>query len=185
MPVSSVAQRRSWLAIRSALGGRSGLIAVPVWSQDVAPYASGGYEEGSLVPHSDLSTFSDGTEYSQGAMSIKTVGVSAIGQTTIRLRVISGSSDLSGVRFSYEHALYETGRIIQEEDGVITVSISPTVRSLIPSDADLEFDEPTCLCHLSSDDQMGAGVDPVPFERRSVSFVEATDYWNKLALGLV
>ncbi len=185
IPVSSVDQRRSWLAIRNTLSGRSGLVVVPVWSQDVAPYASGKYEGNIEVPHSDQTPFSDGTMYTQGSISIQSAGVTPIGQTTIRLRVVRGSRNLSGVRFSYAHALYETGRIIEDDGDTVTLAISPTIRATIPDHADLEFDEPTCLCHLSSDDQMGAGVDPVPFERRSVSFVEANDYWNKLALGLV
>ncbi|NTA58104.1 hypothetical protein G6L32_05565 [Agrobacterium tumefaciens] len=185
IPMSSVEQRRSWLAIRKALAGRSGLIAVPVWSQDVAPYVSGKFEPEALTPHSDASPFSDGTEYVQGAISVRSVGVTGIGQTVIKLRVMHGALDLAGVRFSFEHALYETGPLIDVTEDIVTVPISPTVRATIPDDAELEFDRPTCLCHLSSDDQMGAGVDPVPFERRSVSFVEANDYWNKLALGLV
>jgi len=185
VPVSSVAQRRTWLAIRKALGGRSGLIAVPVWSQDVAPFASGKFEPPTLTPHSDQTPFSDETFYRQGSISIRSAGVTGIGQAIIRLRVLNGSPDLAGVRFSYAHALYETGPIIEADGDVVTVSISPTVRATIPDGVELEFDDPTCLCHLASDDQMAAGVDAVPFERRSVSFVEANDYWNQLALGLV
>jgi hypothetical protein len=185
VPVHSVAQRRTWLAIRKALGGRSGLVAIPVWSQDVAPYASGEFEPQALTPHSDSAPFSDDSEYVQDAIIIRSVGVTGIGQTVIRLRIVHGVTDLAGVRFSFEHALYETGPLIDVDGDIVTVPISPTIRATIPADAELEFDRPTCLCHLSSDDQMGAGVDPVPFERRSVSFVEATDYWNRLALGLV
>ncbi|MDO5895125.1 hypothetical protein [Agrobacterium sp. Azo12] len=185
VPVSSVAQRRTWLAIRTALGGRSGLIAVPAWSQDVAPYASGMFEEPVFVPHDDDTPFSDGSLYRQGAIAVQSVGETAIGATVIKLRVINAEDNLVGVRFSYQHALYETGPAIDVDGDVWTVPLSTTIRATIPDGADLEFDNPTCLCHLASDDQMGALVDPVPFERRSVSFIEANDYWNQLALGLI
>ncbi|MCM2455299.1 hypothetical protein HGO37_07880 [Rhizobium sp. CG4] len=185
VPVSSVAQRRTWLAIRAALGGRSGLIAVPAWSQDVAPYASGMFEEPVFVPHDDDTAFSDGTLYQQSSISIQTVGETNIGATVIKLRVLQAEADLVGVRFSFEHALYETGPVVEVDGDIWTVSLSTTVRATIPDGADLDFDNPTCLCHLASDDQMGALVDPVPFERRSVSFIEANDYWNQLALGLI
>lgn len=185
IPVNDPAQRRTWLAIRNALGGRAGLIAVPAWSQDVSPYASGEFEPVARVPHSDGTSFSDGSRYRQGAIAVQSVGVTAIGATVIRLRIIKADANLVGVRFSYEHALYETGPVIDIDGDIWTVPISPTVRAVIPDGADLEFDDPTCLCHLATDDQMGAGVDPVPFERRSVSFLEANDYWNKLALGLI
>jgi hypothetical protein len=183
VPVASVAQRRTWLAIRAALSGKAGLIAVPAWSQDVAPYVSGSFEKTSLLPHSDGTGFSDGTMYRQGAIAVQTVGNTPIGATVIKMRIINAEANLVGVRFSYQHALYETGPAIEVDGDVWTVPVSTTVRAAIPDGADLEFDDPTCLCHLASDDQMSALVDPVPFERRSVSFVEANDYWNQLALG--
>lgn len=185
VPVHSPAQRRTWLAIRRDLGGRPGLVAVPAWSHDVAPFASGEFEPEILTTHADETAFSDGSKYLQGAISIRSVGVTGIGQTVIRLRVVHGSLDLSGVRFSYGHALYETGRLMDLDGNIATVSIWPTVRATIPADAELEFDRPTCLCHLASDDQLAAGVDALQFERRSVQFVEATDYWYRLAKGLI
>jgi len=42
---------------------RSGLIAVPAWSRDAAPYVSGEYEPSGLVPHDDDSLFDDDTPY--------------------------------------------------------------------------------------------------------------------------
>lgn len=180
------AQWQTWQAIRQKLGGRSGLIAVPVRASLSAPYVSGAFEVVSEVPHSDGSTFNDGTEYVQGAISVVTEGVTAVGATTIRLRIIKAAANLVGVRFSYNHALYETGPAISIDGDVWEVPISPTVRELIPAGADLEFDRPTCLCHLAEDRGMDVGQDAIAKNARpSVSFIEATDYWNQLALGLV
>ncbi|THV13727.1 hypothetical protein [Rhizobium rhizophilum] len=180
------AQWQTWQAIRQKLGGRSGLIAVPVRSALSAPYVSGSFEPMPETKHSDGSTFSDGSLYVQGAISVKSVGVTAIGATTIRLRVIHADSNLVGVRFSCNHALYETGPVISVDGDVWEVPISPTVRELIPADCDLEFDRPTCLCHLADDRGMDVTQEAVSrTSYPSLRFVEATDYWNALALGLV
>jgi len=176
---------RTWNAIRQALGGRAGLVAVPAWSFDVSPYVSGQREQVGQVLHDDDTSLDDGSPYEQGAISIVSDGVTPIGATIINLRIINAAQDLAGVRFSYNHALYETGRVVAIDGDIWTVSIWPGVRELIPSGSDLEFDMPTCLCHLQDDRGMDGGLTPIEFEQRSVSFVEATDYWNKLALGLV
>jgi hypothetical protein len=182
--IYSRAQRQTWTAIRQMLGGKAGLIAVPAWSFDTAPYVSGEFEQPGTVTHDDDTLFDDGTPYIQGAISVVTEGNTPIASTTIRLRVIKAAADLVGVRFSYSHALYETGPVIDNDGDIWTVSISPTVRELIPAGASLEFDMPTCLCHLTEDRGMDGGVNNIAFEQRSVSFTEATDYWNRLALGL-
>jgi hypothetical protein len=176
---------QTWQALRQKLGGRAGLIAVPVRSGLSAPYESGRFEAMPATTHSDGSTFSDQSHYVQGAISVKSVGVTAIGATTIKLRIIKADESLVGVRFSYNHALYETGPLIAVEDDVWEVPISPSVRELIPADADLEFDQPTCLCHLADDRGMDVTQESIARNSYpSLRFVEATDYWNALAVGL-
>lgn len=178
-------QWRTWQAIRQKLGGRSGLIAVRVPSGLSAPYVSGKFEPAIDLPHSDDSLFDDDSAYEQGAISVVTDGNTPIGSTSIRLKIIKAAADLVGVRFSYNHALYETGPVIAMDGDIWTVSISPSVRELIPSGADLEFDRPTCLCHLSEDRGMDVQQDAIGKNASpNVSFTEATDYWNRLALGL-
>jgi hypothetical protein len=183
--IHTKAQRLTWNAIRQSLGGQAGLIAVPAWSRDVAPYASGSYEPSILVPHSDGSTFSDGTSYRQPAISVVTVDDTPIGATIMKLRIIQADENLVGSRFSYQHALYETGPAIDITGDVWTLPVWPTVRAMIPDGSNLEFDMPTCLCRLMEDRGMDGGVNSIEFEQRSVAFVEANDYWNQLALGLI
>lgn len=174
-------QWKIWQAIRQKLGGRSGLIAVRVPSSLSAPYASGHFEPASEVPHDDDTPFDDDTEYLQGAISVVTVGVTPIASTSIKLRIINAEADLVGVRFSFNHALYETGPAIEIDGDTWTVPISPSVRELIPDGADLNFDRPTCLCHLAEDRGMDISQDAIAKNTRpNVSFVEATDYWNSL-----
>lgn len=175
-------QWRTWQAIRTALGGRSGLIAVPVRASLSAPYASGRFEAATETTHDDGSFSDDGAHWIQPAIDIVSDGVTPTGSTTMRLRIVNADSNLSGVRFSYNHALYETGLILSADDDIVTVSISPTVRELIPSGAELNFDRPTCLCHLADDRGMDITQDAIAKNSRpNVSFIEATDYWNDLA----
>lgn len=185
IPLHTVAQRRAFDAIGSALGGSSGLIAVPAWAIDSAPYASGQTEPLIDVPHDDGATFSDGTRYRQGAISVISQGVTPIGATVMSMRLINGDEDLSGVRFSYRHALYTTGQAISIEGDVWTVRVAPSIAELIPSESDLEFDRPTCICNLAEDNGLQRAVNSARFDQVSVSFVENTDYWYKLAKGLI
>lgn len=171
-------QWQTWQAIRQYLGGRAGLIAVRVRASLAAPYSSGAFEPSIETPHSDESLFSDDTPYVQGAISVVTEGVTAVGATQIKLRVINAASNLVGVRFSYQHALYETGPVIAVDGDLWTLPIWPSVRATIPAGADLEFDSPTCLCHLAEDRGMDIPQDAITkFSLPSVTFTEATDYW--------
>lgn len=176
---------RTWNAIRTRLGGRSGLVVVCAKSGLVAPYPGGRFVAPARVPHSDGTPFSDGTLYEQDAISVVSVGMTMIGATVMKLRIINADDDLVGVRFSFDHALYETGPAIDIDGDVWTVPVSPSVRADIPDGAELNFGSPTCLCRLADDRGMDITNDRI--ERvayPSVSFVEATDYWNRLALGL-
>ncbi|THK38102.1 hypothetical protein EHS39_11485 [Ensifer sp. MPMI2T] len=174
-------QWQTWEAIRDHLGGMAGLIAVRVQSSLSAPYASGQFEPVIETDHSDDSLFDDDTPYTQGAISVVTDGVTAVGATSIRLRIINAAPNLVGARFSYNHALYRTGPVTSVAGDIWTVPISPSVRELIPAGADLEFDQPTCLCHLAEDRGMDVDQNAVgKFSLPSVSFVEAVDYWSSL-----
>lgn len=185
IPLHGVDRRRTWDAIDTMLSGSAGRIIVPAWSFDSAPYASGREEEPVAVPHEDETSFSDGSLYIQGAISVKSHGVTAVGATVIALRLIQGAVDLSGVRFSFRHALYKTGEVLSIAGDIWTVRVTPSVRELIPADADLEFDRPTCVCRLAEDAGLRRSTTAERFERTNVSFLEDTDYWYKVAKGLL
>jgi hypothetical protein len=179
-------QWRAWNAIRTHLGGKSGYIAVRVPSSLSAPYASGSFESRGRETNDDGTPFDDGSEWQQGAISVVADTLTPIGSTIIKLRIVKAAADLAGVRFSFNHALYETGAAIETDGDIWTVPLSTTVRELIPAGTELEFDAPTCLCKLADDRGMDITQDAIAKGTRpNVSFVEATDYWNDLALGLV
>lgn len=178
-------QLRVWEAIKDILSGSSGRIAIPVWTHQSAPRigSTGSYEASPNVPHDDDTEFSDGTEYEQGEITVTVEETVGIGATVIKLRVVNAEPDLSGVLFSYNHALYRTGQAIDVDGDVWTVRISPSVVAEIPSGATLEFDLPTCLCNLSDDRGMDNGANIARNEAVGVSFVQDMHYWNILAVG--
>lgn len=179
--LATTAQKRTWNAIDAILGGASGRIAVPAYAMDTAPFVGDVEEKAALLPHSDGTLFSDGAGYLQSPISVVSVGTTAIGARSMKMRIIEGVADLSGVRFSFEHALYETGQVTEIDGDIWTLNITPSVRALIPDGADLEFYRPTCICQLSEDTGLQRSINANRFEQRSVSFVEDTLYWSELA----
>ena len=183
IPISTTEHRRSWNAIRTLLSGQAGLIHVPIWSRDTAPYASGLYEAAVTVPFDDDTTFDDGSEFWQGAISLKAAADVSIGATSMQIEIVDAAEDLAGIRFSYDGAAYETGSAILVSGNIWSVTISPSVRAAIPAGADLEADEPTCICRLEDDRGMDIRLSLSQVDYPSVAFVEATDYWNDLAVA--
>lgn len=185
----SAAMRRTWGAIDTALSGMSGLVVVPAWSHDVAPYAE---PDCNRVPdlvettHDDGTDFDDGSAYAQGLIDIEMAAFAPVGSTVATIRIIAGAPNPAGIRFSYQHALYRTGRVLQEMAAdTWRVELSTAVRMPIPVGAKLEADRPTCLCHLSRDDGMSLDFSGFVPDTATVEFVEAVDFWNDLAMGRV
>lgn len=181
--------RRTWGAIDTALAGMAGLVAVPAWSHDVAPYAD---PDCNRVPprietlHDDDTLFEDDTAYVQGQIDMEMATFAPLGATVVTIRIIAGAPEPSGIRFSYQHALYRTGRIIQQvSENSWQVELATAVRMAIPAGAALEADRPTCLCRLATDDGMALDFSGFRPDTASVEFLEAVDFWTDLASGLV
>lgn len=183
VPLKTPAERRMWNAVAEHCGGMAGFLAVPVPSLDSAPWPAGTRDGQILTSHSDGSSFSDGSRYAQPAIGVTLVSAAAIGDTSLTLRIGFGIAELAGVRFSYQHAMYRTGLPTLIDGTDWTVPVSPAVRAAIPAGAALEFGMPTCLVRLAGDRQMDVGLSAGWFDRRDVAFVEASDYWNDLAVA--
>lgn len=183
--ISNRRQQRTFEAIKGLVSGSAGRVAVPIYAPKRAPYVNGTSAAPIVMPHSDGSFFNDGSGYQQGAISALSVGTTPIGSTSIRIRMVQGDADVVGTLFSYNHALYSIHQVTDVDGDVQTVRITPTVREFIPSGADLQFDEPTCLCNIAEDSGMDDGENFEGYQLVTVSFVEDTDYWSRLALGLV
>jgi hypothetical protein len=179
----TVARRRIWNAFRVSLSGASGSFVIPVWSFDTSPWAAGTVEGKSLTPHSDDSPFDDESLYEQPTI-IVTMGVAAaLGDTSVTLRIGYGIDELTGTRFSYNHALYELGIPTAVVDDLWTMPVFPAIRAAIPIDAALEFDLPTCRVRLASDREMDVSLTAGGFDRADVSFREDTAFWNDAAIS--
>lgn len=181
---SNFDQARTWNALRVAIGGAAGLVAVPVCSTSL--WAGLGIESFAPVEttHDDETLFDDDTPYVQGNVQLEMASFAALGSTVVTLRLVD-LENVSGVRFSYQHAMYETGRVLSQPTATTyQVEIFPAIRAPIPADAILEAERPTVLCHLASDTEMDRDPTVTGTGRPSVGFVEAVDYWNDLALGL-
>jgi hypothetical protein len=178
--LTNAAQRRVFNALATHCSGMATPIVVPVWSHDTAEWPAGSVFGQYLTPHSDGSSFDDGGLYAQPAIVVETVNAVSIGATSLTLRIVSGISELVGVRFSYQHALYQSGFPTLVDGPDWTVPVAPAVRAPIPAGAELEFGMPTCLVRLASDREMDTRFSAGFFDRVDVAFVEATDHWSDL-----
>lgn len=179
--MSTPAERRMWNSVAEHCGGMAGLLEVPAWSFDSAPWPDGAVDGLLLTSHSDGSSFDDGSLYAQPAIGVTLVNAIAIGATSVTLRIGFGIEELAGVRFSYQGALYRAGLPTLIAGSDWTVPVSPTIRAPIPAGAELEFGLPTCIVRLASDREMDVNFSRGGVDRRDVAFVEAADYWNDLA----
>lgn len=179
--LATVADRRQWNGLRTAMGGMAGTMAIRIWSFDTAPWAAG-TEDGRtiLIPHDDDTPFEDETMYSQSTIGVRAGTAIALGATSITLRIIYGIDELMGTRFSYQHALYELGIPTSVVGDLWTMPVFPAIRAAIPINADLEFDLPTCLVHLATDNAMDVRLSAGEVDFVDVSFKENVSYWNDL-----
>ena len=177
-------RRRLWNALRVTTCGMPGLLAIPVWSHDSAAWPANADRRGMIrTRHSDHTKHSDHTPYVQKSIMLEAAQAAAIGDTVMMLRVTMGIEGVYGIRFSYKHALYETGFPREGSgEGVWVVPVFPAVRAPIPEGAALESTMPTCLVHLLADNAMDTTFTAGFFDKVDVEFVEACDEWNDRAL---
>jgi hypothetical protein len=181
IPIHEETRRRIFHRVRTDLNGRAGLVVVPAYAEDSSPWASGIAEDAAVTEFTDGTRFTDGTGFRERAIDVRMGSTAPIGATVVTLRVIRGTAP-SGVRFSYHHALYETGSILEQlDEDTFRVTVFPALREGIGKGAYLEFDRPTCLCHLADDRGMELPSGIAKLYRVDVGFVEATDYWNDRA----
>ena len=181
--LGKTAQRRLWNAVGTHAGGMAGLLAVPVWSYDSAPWPANSVPGLYLPVPLAGASFGYGSQYVQPAIAVEAVADVPLGATSLSLRAIDGIDDLAGVRFSYRHALYKTGIPTSVDGNVWTLPVTPPVRAPIPAGAALEFSLPTCLVRLASDREMDVNFSVNKIDKRDVAFVEAADYWSALAVS--
>ena len=177
--VETVDQWRLWQSIDIELGGRPGLVLMPAYNI-AAPYKAG-FKAPETVLHDDETSFEDGTAYEGQEIVLEVAKEVAIGATTITLKIINSGPDLTGIRFSYNYALYQTGAVIDQSGNLVTLRIFPAARTLIPKGAQPNCDKPVCLMHLKTDAEMQIAKPMQGPALPSLNLVEALDYFNDLA----
>lgn len=177
-------QSREWTKLRTYLNGQAGLLVVPVCSTRLLTSPPDWTDfSPQLFPHDDDTPFADETEYYEGVTRVEMATVAPLGATVVRLRLISAPT-VEGIRFSYQHAMYETGSAIEQIGAdEYRVPIFPAIRQTIPANAWLETDRPTILCRLATDSEMDIEFPPANMPRPSINLVEAVDVWNDEALA--
>lgn len=181
VPVATPSIRRILEALSVELMGSSGLLAIPVWSDDTSEWLTGSDWGRFLTPHSDTSTFSDGSFYSQPVELLTMEAQAEIGATTVQIRLAEEIDSIAGIRFSYEHAMYAVGLPTSISGQLWTVPIFPSVRATIPAASRLEVGTPTCLVRLETDNEIYSALSSKRFDPIDISFVEAVDEWNDRA----
>ncbi|WP_152986629.1 hypothetical protein [Pseudovibrio sp. POLY-S9] len=170
----------AWNAIEVALHGQVGLVIVSV-SHVGSQVQKLAKQARSYVPHADETGFSDDTFYASEPALVQLEEQATLGSTVLKLRGLQSGLRLSGIHFSYLHALYNTGPIIETVGDVVRVPIFPAIRAPIPAGTLLNVTEPSCLMKLASDNEMNLDFSSSSFTRKTVNFVEAIDYWDKVS----
>ena len=168
-----------WRAVRHVCDG--GVNNIVVWRNDALfiPYPAG-VARAITVPHSDGSTFSDGSEYYQPAIDIICDGGADLRATSMDIQINQAAALIGGESFSVFHAgagwrLYEIGTVTYDDDdeALATITFRPPLREAVVHGDQLEFDRPRCVMRLASPNSMDLTVRPWTFNSASVDFVEA------------
>lgn len=181
IPLTTPDQVRSWRALTGIADSRAQAIVVPMDDRKFfpAPLVGGvALRTLPLVPHSDDSTFSDGSMYRSDVVEASLVGAGSLRQTAITIRFATGGPTLGGEHFSIDHdtlrwRLYRILTSIDNGDGTCDVTISPPLRGDVPDGTPLQFDQPKCVMKIAQPGAMNLALTLRRHGKPSVSFVEA------------
>lgn len=158
---------------------------VPLLTDALAPYSGSGFGNAKLIdtPFSDLSMFSDGSEFSQPPVigAITTAAASSAG--TVSLTVVGGRELQGGEWFGVQHptksfrAYNVTDIDTQAVDGngnvTATVAIRPTLRDVITVGMEVDWWRPRCMMRIKSGNDATLDLSAFWYGTPSISFVEA------------
>jgi hypothetical protein len=167
IPVVSAEKRKTWRAIEAQSQGRAGVFLVPVFNIDNPGLVIGG------ITHSDGSTFSDDTGYSQSEVIADFASAAALRATEITLTVLGGTIQPGHYFTVGEGRLHVIGSLVEQDGDDFTVNIWPPLREAAAEAAPAEFCNPTCRMRLASDDGMRAEFEFGRHTFPTVDFIEA------------
>jgi hypothetical protein len=181
VPTFTPDRRRSWHALTAIGDGGVQPIIVPCREMVDAPWPLvGGIAQMSLpaVPHSDDSSFSDGSLYDNSMIAAKLTAAAVLRATSLTISVTTGDDLHGGEYFSIDHAtnrwrLYRIRTAVKNLDGTWAVTIRPPLREDVLANVVIEFDRPKCVMRLAAADSMDATFETAWNGTQSAMFVEA------------
>ncbi len=130
------------------------------------------------VPHSDDSSFSDGSLYDNSMISATLAAAATLRATSLTVSIVAGDDLHGGEYFSIDHAtnrwrLYRIRTATKNLDGTWAVTIRPPLREDVLTGVALEFDRPKCVMRLAAVDSMDATFEQAWYGTQAAMFVEA------------
>lgn len=179
--VTTAEQERVWRSIAASLGGRSGVIMVPVMSRRTAPWPTvGGIAQRSRmkVALTDDILFSNGADLYAKVITAEADMLAVAGSIAFDIRMKTGSALKSGMVFQTGEYAYTLTRVLSAtadgSDTVYSVKFLPPAREDIGADDELDFDNPRFRARLEDDQAMSLDLAQMRFGNTTLSFIEDT-----------
>lgn len=143
-------------AIQSLAMSGVGLFDVARYPAERAPGYEGENHGAALVPHSDLTPFSDLTLYASGGYPAASGAAWALTDSIVTIQFATETPDiLGGEEFSVRVAgfgsrMHRIMRILSVVDGAVQAEISPPLRSDVPAGALVDFTHPSCVMRMTN-----------------------------------
>ncbi|MHA6731746.1 hypothetical protein [Devosia sp. A369] len=162
---------RSWRGVIAQARGRYNAFRVkmndplrPTWQELGSAY------KGGLIPHSDGSTFSDGSGYAQG-VTAPILGTAAAGATSLQINAdYLGNFISSGHIFSINDWPYQATGIEGQGENAVLYFETP-LRRPVTSDDEINLNA-TCLATLEGDLEGASRVEPADRASPRLALVE-------------
>lgn len=127
-----------------------------------------------VVPHSDGTTFSDGSKYRTQLTSAKVVSNVASGLNVIAVNMLGGHSPEPGQYFSVIDRLYLIKVASPQGSNIWNLTVWPTVREPLVANTPAEFDDPVCRVRFASDDTAQLMMSSLKYGSATADLVEAS-----------
>ncbi len=138
---------RAWDAIDAYMDGGVRPMIVP-WC-DPAHQPSYHFDG---VPHSDDTSFSDGTLYHTGGTSVSLSADVALGATILQIDItLLKGNPLGWFSINHDvigHRAYKVAEILAQTDTTATISVRPRLRRATSAGATLDFEKPRCVMRI-------------------------------------
>jgi len=160
-----------WRSLSALAEGRMDSFLVPI-TRFYQPYAAEWASHYEPTPHSDVTPFSDGSEYEGAVIDVALASNIPVRGATATIAIHTAHEIQPGQHFSIGERLYRIRTIEKTGEGAATITFRPPAREAATIGAMLEFDQPICRMRLASDNEMDLALDYGRWAFPSVIFIE-------------